>query len=306
MPAPSEEGQGFIKGMVKKSAQAMSTRPGYAFMRGAMRQLQETSSDALVKRAFRDMPQPSEVQTTPNTHPLTTPQVQGTHPLAVTPHPMATVPQIMTGLPLEKPLPSGPPPPAVAPVLPNINQKYPALPVENTVNPIPNSPAAHPMQGLNVNQSYGPLPHEMPVNPIPTGLSPSPVGVGLNTAIGPAGEPLTPLSHPLSQGYSRITTPATPNVPDFRGNTPADNLYGPQTPAKLNVSQKPINSPSDVRYQGVRPENVPADTMNLMNRGTFSEGLPQSGLPIQPPSPETLGKLGKIVGKNKIQTGLRK
>ncbi len=224
------------------------------------------------------MPQPSEVQATPNTHPLTTPQVQGAHPLAVTPHPMATVPQIMTGLPLGgNPIPSSSPLPAIPAQLESIHQNVQPLPHEIEAGRVQPSPGI--------------------VNPIPTGL---------NTSIGPAGEPLTPLSHPLSQGYSRITTPATLNVPDFRGNTPADNLYGPQTPARLNVSQKPINSPSDVRYQGVRPENVPADTMNLMNRGTFSEGLPQSGLPIQPPSPETLGKLGKIVGKNKIQTGLRK
>jgi hypothetical protein len=74
MPMPSEAGKGFFPAMFDESAKAMSTRPGFAMMRGGLRALKAGGADKLVKSMYGGIEytgNPTTSPTTTITNPLT-------------------------------------------------------------------------------------------------------------------------------------------------------------------------------------------------------------------------------------------
>jgi hypothetical protein len=184
------------------------------------------------------------------------------NPLVQGPSSMVPSPPLPNVAGPPNPIPNSAPPAVIPGVLPNVTNSQPLLPHEIAAAEaaaraaaIQPSPPPFPVGiGLNTTGilSGGPLPHEVAAqeaaaaeaarNPIPQsqGLL-SPVGVGLNTAIGPAEEPLTPLTHPLAGGYSAIKEQKTPSVRSYAGNKPS---AGPGAPTELNVAKPPAPPPA--------------------------------------------------------------
>lgn len=166
-------------------------------------------------------------------------------------------------------------------------QVVPRGPSAQIRTPLTQAPS-HPMSPREVLQGNHPLeiaPHPLDTPRINTGL---------------------PIEQPLVTSSPHPTiAPQLESIGQRIGSIPDQNLHHnydftpyqkpPQIPTAI-----PAGSTGDVRYQSVKPANVPTGTMQLMNRGTFSEGMPSTGLPIQAPSPETLRKLG-----GQVRSGLK-
>lgn len=263
MPSPSEEGEGAIKGISKKAVGAMSTRPGYALLRGAARYLGQTSSDSLIRQAFKEMPYSGNPTTNPSHPMLPSKPISANQPLAQNPHPLA-VSDVMNGVKTGTP------------------QPFKADPFENTQHPLEsgNIPQVsqvrsgllgHPMEALpNVNQLYGKVPVQSePVNPIansqprPTLATPLPVTQNHPKL------PISDTSNPISAstpGHPMTGLPVSqqhPLLPVENSTNPvASSQPRPALPTPLNVNQQHPRLPVENQVNPINPSQPPPQQGN--------------------------------------------
>lgn len=322
MPSPNDEGEGAIKGIAKKTAGAMSTRPGYALLRGAMRYLGSTNSDQLIRQAFKEAPYTGSPKTTPpNSHPMAPTQAnQGPHPLVQPQHPMSVgdimtgIPESSTRMPSQNPIPQSQPRPAIPAQLGSVNQGAQPLPASG-VNPIPRSQGAHPMTGLPINQSQ-PLPvnevnpisqstqgHPMQGLPVQANQPPLPHQVQGNPiqASNP-GHPMTGL--PVTQNQPPLPSQVRPVVPESapigrpaplgsgQGGypTPTGPTRGPKT--GLSQPQRPINPSIDQYLNRPTQPNVAVNPYATGAVGKTGDVRYSQNQPPLPPPIQT-GLLGQ-------------